>query len=236
MKLLEGKVAIITGAGGGLGRAHALAFAAEGSHVAFCGRNATDAARMEGELAAKGVRVLAAIGDITEAAFAERFVAEAAEALAGIDILVNNVGGNAAGRKPFPEHTDAEWQRTFELNIFHAARVTRLVVPHMRQRGGGAVVTVSVQYLTRPVEVFRDVARVLRPGSPFIVTYSNRMFPTKAVRIWLALDDAERAGLIATYFKHAGAFGEPEMRDCTPRSAGYTDPLFAVWARALDHG
>ena len=65
----------------------------------------------------------------------------------------------------------------------------------------GAVVTVSVQYMTRPVEIFRDVRRVLKPGAPFIVTYSNRMFPTKAVRIWRALDDRERAALIATYFQ-----------------------------------
>jgi 3-oxoacyl-[acyl-carrier protein] reductase len=98
---------------------------------------------MEGELRAQGGRVFAAVGDITEAAFAERFVTETAAALGGIDILINNVGGNAPGRKPFPEHTDAEWQRTFDLNIFHAARMTRLVVPPMRQRGGGSVVTVS---------------------------------------------------------------------------------------------
>jgi len=94
-----------------------------------------------------------------------------------------------------------------------------------------AVVTVSIQYLTRPIEVFRDVGRVLRPGAPFVVTYSNRAFWTKAVRIWQALDDAERAGLIATYFRHAGGFEGIEMRDCTPSSATYTDPLYAVWAR-----
>lgn len=140
---LSGKVVIITGGSRGLGRATALAFAAEGSDVAFCGRTAEDVARMEGELREKGARVLGAIGDVTEAAFAERFVAEVVGTLGGIDVLVNNVGGNAPGRKPFPEHTDEEWQRTFELNIFHAVRMTRLVVPPMRQRGGGAVITVS---------------------------------------------------------------------------------------------
>jgi 3-oxoacyl-[acyl-carrier protein] reductase len=140
---LTGKVVLVTGGSRGIGRATALAFAGEGSDVAFCGRTEADVTRAEAELREKGGRVFAAIGDITEAAFAERFVAESAEALGGIDVLVNNVGGNAAGRKPFPEHTDAEWQRTFDLNIFHAVRMTRLVVPPMRQRGGGAVVTVS---------------------------------------------------------------------------------------------
>jgi SAM-dependent methyltransferase len=101
----------------------------------------------------------------------------------------------------------------------------------------GAVVTVSVQYLTRPVEVFRDVARVLRPGAPFVVTYSNRMFPTKAVRIWRSLDDRDRATLIATYFQQAGGFGDVQARDCSIRPSeggGYNDPLFAVWAHRTD--
>ena len=93
----------------------------------------------------------------------------------------------------------------------------------------GAVVTVSVQYLTKPLEVFREVARVLKPDAPFIVTYSNRMFPTKAVRIWRALEDRERAGLIATYFRRAGGFGEVTMEDRTTYASG-GDPLFAVWA------
>jgi ubiquinone/menaquinone biosynthesis C-methylase UbiE len=106
-------------------------------------------------------------------------------------------------------------------------------LPYRDAEFDGAVVTVSVQYLTSPVDVFREVGRVLRAGAPFIVTYSNRMFATKAVRIWIALDDGERAGLIATYFKHAGNFGDVEMRDCTPRHGGaYTDPLFGVWARS----
>lgn len=96
----------------------------------------------------------------------------------------------------------------------------------------GAVVTVSVQYMTRAVEIFRDVARVLKLGAPFVITYSNRMFPTKAVRIWRSLDDRDRATLISTYFKYAGGFGDVQARDCSiPAAAGgYNDPLFAVWA------
>ena len=98
----------------------------------------------------------------------------------------------------------------------------------------GAVVTVSVQYLTRPLEVFREVARVLQPGAPFVVTYSNRMFPTKAVRIWHALDDRERAGLIISYFKHAGGFGDARAENRGIDSGTNNDPLFAVWARKAE--
>jgi hypothetical protein len=104
-------------------------------------------------------------------------------------------------------------------------------LPYDKSEFDGAVVTVSVQYLTKPVEVFREVARVLRPAAPFVITYSNRMFPTKAVRIWRALDDRDRANLIATYFKYAGGFGSVEARDCTAYGASSPgDPLYAVWA------
>ena len=97
----------------------------------------------------------------------------------------------------------------------------------------GAVVTVSVQYITQPVEIFREVGRVLKPGAPFIVTYSNRMFPTKAVRIWRALDDRERAALIETYFRHAGCFGDVTAEDRTIPDGPPHDPLFAVWAHRI---
>jgi hypothetical protein len=86
--------------------------------------------------------------------------------------------------------------------------------------------------MTKPLETFREVGRVLKTNAPFITTYSNRMFPTKAVRIWRALDDGERGGLIAAYFRHAACFGDATIEN---RSAdrGTTDPLFAVWARAI---
>jgi SAM-dependent methyltransferase len=103
-------------------------------------------------------------------------------------------------------------------------------MPYADGEFDGAVVTVSVQYMTQPVEIFRDVGRILKPGAPFVVTYSNRLFPTKAVRIWTALDERERASLIATYFKYAGNFGEAQAADRSIDSGGYNDPLFAVWA------
>lgn len=94
----------------------------------------------------------------------------------------------------------------------------------------GAVVTVSIQYMIRPLETFAEVARVLKPGAPFLVLYSNRMFPTKAVRIWQSLRDGQRASLIRAYFEHAGGFDTPEFRDFSLQP-GISDPLFAVWAR-----
>jgi SAM-dependent methyltransferase len=91
------------------------------------------------------------------------------------------------------------------------------------------VCCVSVDYLLHPVEVFRDVRRVLRPGRPFVCTFSNRVFPTKAIRGWLAASDQGRAEIVATYFRESGGWGEPTIERRTP--PGHRgDPLFAVWA------
>jgi SAM-dependent methyltransferase len=94
----------------------------------------------------------------------------------------------------------------------------------------GAVVTVSVQYMTQPIAVFREVNRVLRSGAPFVLTFSNRCFPTKAIAAWLATTDQQHANIIATYFHESGNWGEVYAQDRTRRTDGYTDPLYAVWA------
>jgi len=94
----------------------------------------------------------------------------------------------------------------------------------------GAVVTVSIQYMIRPLEVFVDVRRVLKPSAPFIVLFSNRMFPTKAVRVWQVLRDERRAELIRAYFHHAGGYDEPVFHNLSP-NPGLSDPLYAVCAR-----
>jgi SAM-dependent methyltransferase len=104
------------------------------------------------------------------------------------------------------------------------------VLPFEDEAFDGAVVTVSVQYMTRPVETFQDVNRVLRSGAPFILTFSNRCFPTKAVAAWLATTDQQHANIIATYFQESGNWGEVYAQDRSPRAGGYSDPLFAVWA------
>jgi SAM-dependent methyltransferase len=90
------------------------------------------------------------------------------------------------------------------------------------------VCCVSVDYLTRPIDVFRDVGRVLRPGGGFVCTFSNRLFPSKAIRGWLDTDDAEHCVIVERYFERAGCFAPAMTRRCTPPGPG--DPLFGVWA------
>jgi SAM-dependent methyltransferase len=94
---------------------------------------------------------------------------------------------------------------------------------------------VSVDYLTRPMEVLAEAARVLRPNAPVVITFSNRCFPTKAIRGWLGTDDDGRCAIVAHYLRAAGGFAAPEVSLRTPpRRSGYRgDPLCAVVARAL---
>jgi SAM-dependent methyltransferase len=91
------------------------------------------------------------------------------------------------------------------------------------------VCCVSVDYLVHPVEVFRDVARVVRPGGPLVCTFSNRCFPTKAIRGWLLTSDQQHCELVAEYFRRAGGWDEPTAELRTPLTQP-GDPLYAVWA------
>ena len=93
------------------------------------------------------------------------------------------------------------------------------------------VVTVSVQYLTHPIETFQQVNRVLKPGGVFIVTFSNRMFPTKAVRLWRGTGDQGHLELVYSYLEYAGEFDDIKGGLTNPEDQGRGDPLFAVIAR-----
>ena len=92
-----------------------------------------------------------------------------------------------------------------------------------------ATICVGVQYLQRPVPVFQDLTRVLKPGAPLVVSFSNRCFPTKAVAIWMRLDDRGHAALVELYLKSAG-FNDVEVQVLADGSR--CDPLFAVVGRA----
>src|SRR5689334_12358934 len=93
----------------------------------------------------------------------------------------------------------------------------------------GAMCAVSVQYLVHPVPVFREVRRVLRPAAPFVVSFSNRCFPTKAVAVWLSSTDAQHVTLVRAYFEAAGGFTDVHADDRSPEGG---DPLYVVWGRA----
>lgn len=94
------------------------------------------------------------------------------------------------------------------------------------------LIAVSVQYLTNPVAVFSEIGRILKPGGNIAVSYSNRMFPTKAVAVWRRMDDGGHGALVESYLRRAGKFENIEVQTISP-APGRSDPLFVVSGTAL---
>jgi len=92
---------------------------------------------------------------------------------------------------------------------------------------------VSVDYLNDPLSVFREVRRVLKPGGKFILSQSNRCFPTKAISMWLGMDDLQHCLVIAAYFHYVTGFAPAQAYDVSPTGPHTNDPLFIVEATKL---
>ena len=93
----------------------------------------------------------------------------------------------------------------------------------------GAMCAVSIQYVVHPVRVFREVHRVLRPDAPFVIAFSNRCFPTKAIAAWLETSDEQHMALVRAYFESAGGWTDVRVEDRSPGED--ENPLYAVWGR-----
>ena len=92
------------------------------------------------------------------------------------------------------------------------------------------IITVSAQYLTKPIETFAQVNRILRPGGMVIVSFSNRMFPSKAVLIWRNSTDRGRVDLVGSYMEAAGNFEDIQGSFLNPTTSPPDDPMYAVHA------
>ncbi len=138
---LKGRVALVTGGSQGIGKAVAAMLAQEGASVVIAARGAELLDKVATEIRAAGGKVHAVAADVSQAADCERLVAETIKTFGRLDILVNNAGTSATGE--FESVTDEAWQADFNLKLFAAIRLARLVVPGMRQHGWGRIINMT---------------------------------------------------------------------------------------------
>lgn len=146
---LRNRVALVAGASQGLGRASALAFAAEGTHLAICARNLDALEHLAGDIRKQyGVQVHAEHVDVGNTSEIERFVENVHRIFDRIDICVANAGGPPA--KEFLETTDEDWDHAFALNVRSAGALARAVIPHMQGQRWGRIITISSITVRQP--------------------------------------------------------------------------------------
>jgi NAD(P)-dependent dehydrogenase (short-subunit alcohol dehydrogenase family) len=141
---LKGRVALVTGAGRGIGRAIALALAQQGAAVGVTARTPRELDEVVRTIAAAGGRGLAIVADVTEADAPSRILAEMTAAFGPVDVLVNNAGiGSSADPRPVAEYDDAFWERTLALNLTAPYRLCKAVLPPMRNKRWGRIINVA---------------------------------------------------------------------------------------------
>jgi SAM-dependent methyltransferase len=137
------------------------------------------------------------------------------------------VVGIGAERRALAENPFLDEWRVQDLNA-------NPILPFVAGEFDGATICAAIQNLARPAEVIRDIARVLRPGAPLIVTFSNRCLATKAIACWCLLDETGHLCLVAQHFAKAGNWADIRCLDRTPPQGGV--PLYAVIGRSLGAG
>jgi len=134
---LKGKRVAVTGGSKGIGRAIAEGFAAEGSHVSICARNADEVAATVAALKAKGVKAFGSALDVADAVALAAWITASAGELGGLDALVCNVSALAVG------DTAESWQRSFSVDMMHTVNAVQAAVPHLEKSGSGSIVLIS---------------------------------------------------------------------------------------------
>ena len=141
MESLKGKVALVTGAGKGIGRAIALALAKEGADVALLARTEQDLQAVADEVRSSGVRAVVATADVSDLSSVVQGVATVQAELGNVDILINNAGTGTFGK--FLELEPEVWENQVKVNLFGVYYMTRAVLPQMIERRTGDIINIS---------------------------------------------------------------------------------------------
>jgi 3-oxoacyl-[acyl-carrier protein] reductase len=173
---LRQKRALITGGSRGIGRAIAELLAREGADVAICGRGATDVERAAEAIASHGGKVTSGVVDVADGNALRRWIAEAAEALGGLDIVVPNVSAGGGGRTSLEA-----WRQNFEIDMLGTVHTVEAALPFLETSGAGAIVIISS---TAAVEAFRvpQPYNVMKAGLINYTKNLSHMLAPKKIR------------------------------------------------------
>ena len=219
---LRGKVAMVSGASRGIGRAIALGLAAEGCRLSLCARGKEGLEQVAQEVHGRGAEALALVVDVTNEGDARRWVEETRNRFGQVDVLVNNVGGSRPGGNLAASRED--WHGGFALNFFSALDLCRLVVPLMREQKSGCIINIASIYgrewggpmtynaaKAAMISLSKEMARELAPQGIRVnsVAPGSILFPGGS---W-ERRQKENPQAIATFVKTEipfGRFGTPE--------------------------
>ena len=211
---LKGRVAAVSAASKGLGKASAVALAAEGCDVAICARGVDALSATTREIEALGVRVHAIACDLVQPGACERFIDGAAAAFGRLDVVVTNVGGPPSG--PALQFTDEDYRRILEQNLMVAVRLARTAIPHFRAGGYGRIVNITSQAVKEPIDglILGNTARAAIAG--FAKTLANELAP-EGITVNTAAPGAHRTDrileLTAQLAERAGISQEEAMKN-----------------------
>jgi len=197
--LLDGRVAIVSGIGPGMGRAIALELARAGADLVLGARRETSWAPVAAEVEALGRRVVGVSTDITEADQCRRLVETAATQLGRLDVLVNNAFAEEDWHLPFEGFDPTRWRQPIDVNVFGTLSLSQAAVPHLRAAGGGSIVMITTLSVRNPIPLLAGYAASKRALTTAAQVLAKELGPHK-IRVNCVAPGHIRGGSLDEYF------------------------------------